>query len=709
MICRLLGGGCGWLAILGLTLASAAAAPLADKAPAAFGVRARSYPEPGKILASVNVPAFPGVADGTRLSLDVELRRSSGGKVAGRTTVDAEPQLCEEIILDAADLPSGDYTVAVELHGAALPAVQRASAKVVWPGRAPAYKNIKILNNFVWGLLDQKAAPGRPVQGVYDVRVPCDRWLMVRSRAPDRLSGQVGVSLDSQYLHRHQPGAGRTLESMRFVKAGDHQVQVAADGAGGLERLEVRTAPEIQHSRYPTRVQHIKQGVEYDWEFLGKYILPNVNTIISQDFPESAEPQLREWKERGGKWIAYGGRVGRHSNRDLEASAEVCAEQLAKRPGYVHPLLDGVLVDEFCRETEPYGVYTGAVQSLNARFPGRAFYPYAAGTFGKKEDSVRFARACIEGGGYICWEAYLGEWDNLRSALWAMRRYPGTHITPIADRLPGGVNKIVWVFGAFSFPWPYADGYAGVNYNAYLDMQFQFIATHPTLFGLGGVHIWRSGYCDEERVRWFGRYFRHYCLEGRVDRANDAPYMLTHIWNPDFVDGLKGWTLQPAAADGIRAEQRENFGKFIGRYYRGPDTFAVTRRQADRPNVLSQTIGDLKPGRLYSVKLFTGNYGDLVEGKSRKEVHSVSIEIRRAQLLEGDRYRYQCPFPTRGVSDQFDSKHPFWLNYHWRVFRATGTTAELRLSDWKSPDQPGGPAGRQLLYTFVEVKPYLEE
>ena len=290
-----------------------------------------------------------------------------------------------------------------------------------------------------------------------------------------------------------------------------------------------------------------------------------------------------------------------------------------------------------------------------------------------------------------------------------MRGYPYAHAIPFDDKLPGAVRRTIWVPGVFSFPWPYADGYASVNYNAYLDMQFQFIATHPALFGLGGVHIWRTGYCDEERLRWCGRFFRHYCLEGNTNRVSDDPYMLTHIQNPDFVDGPKGWTLQPAAAESITAGRREQFGKFIGRYYRGPDTFLVTKREKERPNVFSQEIRDLKPGRLYSVKMFTGDHGDLLAGKSREEVHPVSLAIDGGELIKDERHSYQTAFPTRDQLDPFTEAKPFWLNYHWQVFRATGPTATLRISDWKTPERPGGPVGQQILYTFVEVKPYLEE
>jgi hypothetical protein len=49
------------------------------------------------------------------------------------------------------------------------------------------------------------------------------------------------------------------------------------------------------------------------------------------------------------------------------------------------------------------------------------------------------------------------------------------------------------------------------------------------------------------------------------------------------------------------------------------------------------------------------------------------------------------------------------MNYHFRVFRAIGRTAGLAISDWASPEAPGGPTGQELMFNFIEVQPYFEE
>ncbi len=658
-----------------------------------FAVKARGYPDPGKIVVSVDLPQMDGPQD---VSLQVALLR--GGREVRKAILVTAPAMREEVVLEAEDLPAGEYRARAEVMAREVDMTQ--TAEVSWPGRSPEFRDITVLNNLVWELV---STTWINPEGLYRFHLPCDRWVFVRTRIRDGDTGRLTVTIDPgrgvEPLYVHQ-GPGETQEAMRFLRAGDHSVQVEVQDAE-MRLLQVRAVPEIQHSRYPTTVA-IDQGLRYDWDFLSRHILPHVNTIISSGMPDSAEAHAEQWRAGGGKWISYGGRPGLQNNKEAELSAQTVADFFRRRPGYAHRLCDGQLVDEFYHKEDPaYPAYAGGIALLNQRFPGKAFYPYAAGSFGKDEGSIPFAGACIAGGGYICWEAYLAEWATQNQALDAMRRYPERNILPLEDKLPGATRHTIWVFGAFSYPWPYADGYASVNYNAYLDMQFQMLATHPALFGLGGVHIWRSGYCDEERVRWFGRMFRHYCIEGATDRLSDDPYELGHISNPDFSEGEEGWTLQPAAEGAITAEDATQFGKFIGRYYRGPDSFLVTRRQAGRANVFSQRITGLEPGRTYSVKLLTGDYADFTSGVSRRQVHPVIVTVGGAELLQGKPYSYQEPFPTRGRQGQFTDKNPFFLNYHWQVFRATGETAELRISDEPAAE------GQQMLYTFVEVKPFL--
>ncbi|MBN2296370.1 MAG: hypothetical protein JXM70_28335 [Pirellulales bacterium] len=684
-----------------------------EKTAPVLGVTVRSYPEPGKVLVSIDVPSIESVGKDAAVKLEVTMKKT-GGESLDKCVKTTACGMREEIALDATELSSGDYSVVVELFLPDGKSIKGKTNTVHWPGRAEAFKNIHVLNNFVWELLNKKATSDHSLNGTHTFQLPYDRWIFVRSTASESKSGTIRVSLRTIEgdipLTLHGPNEPRTAEAMRPVKSGKHTIVVAAEGQATLDHIEVRAVPQIMYSRHPTPETPVKQGVVYDWEFLRKHLLPNANTIVVGKISDDMRPAIAQWKKRGGRVISYNGRPGLHGKSGLEADAQTCFEYWAKHRAYSDPLSDGALVDEFYREEDPaYPVYTDVAKMLNAKFPDKAFYPYAAGVFGRDRNSVPFAKACIEGGGYVCWEAYLAECPTLNQALRDMRRYPHYKIIPFEKRLPGVTRKIIWAFGAYSFPWPWADVYADVNYTAYLDMQFEFIATHPALFGLGGVDIWRSGYLDEERLRWIGRFYRHYCIEGNTARLGTDPYLLTHIGNPDFTEGVAGWTLDPAEEGAIEAGEEKGFGRFIMRYSRGPDTFLVTKRNSKKPNTFSQEIRGLETGKLYSIKMYSGDYSGFLRGKTEKKLNAVSMNISGVELLSGPRYSYQYPFPNKASLGEFKGRNLFWLNFHWQVFRAKGPTATLSISDWKSPDNPGGPVGQQLLYTFIEVKPYMKE
>src|SRR5205807_3108881 len=122
---------------------------------------------------------------------------------------------------------------------------------------------------------------------------------------------------------------------------------------------------------------------------------------------------------------------------------------------------------------------------------------------------------------------------------------------------------------------------------------------------------------------------RHYAIEGNTALLTRDPLFLTHIRNADFEKGLEGWTVQPAEDGTIRAGSFPRYGRIEGRYMglgrpADPehigDTFLLMKRSEKGPNTFSQTIKDLEPGRLYSMKMFTCDYNDLIHpGKKTME------------------------------------------------------------------------------------------
>ena len=186
------------------------------------------------------------------------------------------------------------------------------------------------------------------------------------------------------------------------------------------------------------------------------------------------------------------------------------------------------------------------------------------------------------------------------------------------------------------------------------------------------------------------------------------PYTLTHLENPDFLEGTAGWTLTPAAADNIAPKTAEGFGWLQGRYIRGGvgDSVLWTKRSAEAPNTFAQQVRNLQSGRLYSLRFFTGNYQDLIQGNSRAYKHAISVTVENVEPITDKEFQALIKSNYAHTFGPFNRDHPYRLNYHQRVFRAKGETAMLVLSDWASPEEAGGPAGEELIWNFMQLQPY---
>ena len=80
------------------------------------------------------------------------------------------------------------------------------------------------------------------------------------------------------------------------------------------------------------------------------------------------------------------------------------------------------------------------------------------------------------------------------------------------------------------------------------------------------MNWWTSLLADEETVRFVGRLYRHYALEGRTNQLTSDPLFLTHIENPDFERGTNSWVLHPAEAGSIAAKSFPRYGRIEGRF-----------------------------------------------------------------------------------------------------------------------------------------------
>jgi hypothetical protein len=273
---------------------------------------------------------------------------------------------------------------------------------------------------------------------------------------------------------------------------------------------------------------------------------------------------------------------------------------------------------------------------------------------------------------------------------------------------------MVIAFGLFSMPPGGINKQPNVDYHVWMDQQMNVVANNPVFAGIGGFEWWTTSLADEETTRFVGKLYRHYAIEGKKQMLTTDPLFLPHIQNADFEKGLDGWTLHTAEPESIQAKRFPRYGRIEGRFMglgrpADPehigDTFLWMKRSEKGPNTFSQPIKDLQPGRLYSMKMFTCDYQDLIEPKAKK-IEEASKFLGSVQL-EGVELDTKRSF-TEMYSSSPEPKIPIWISYHWKVFRAKSPTANLVVSDWSEDKSQNTHFGQEQTFNFIEIQPYHE-
>ena len=533
---------------------------------------------------------------------------------------------------------------------------------------------------------------------------------------------------------------GDQSEAMRHLTAGAHKLAITGHPSG----LTVRRVPELQHAFYNAGdMWNLQHGPFDDWNYLRRHVLPNVNVIISggarnpHEFAESKraglrwisntegtahfarEDHLREWKQLGRHWLTSAINPFRQRT---EVTAEEAYQAWSQAVGLNHPLLDGVIVDEFGGGDQPkYGAFRQAVERIHANpaFQRKTYSPYSYGSGILSNDLSRaFARAAARGGGHVCIERYLIEQPTRQAAIQHIHEqfHAGWNMPRYAQDWPEVVKNSVIVLGYMSAVGESLNVDPSVDFKVYMDLQMQALATQPAYAGLAGLQQYTCSYADDETMRWASRLFRHYAIEGKTNLLSDKfgfRYQLNHLQNPDFAMGTRGWDTQPAERGSLAVRSYPAYGYLQFRYEQNGlgDSFLWTKRNEKRANVFSQPIANLVPGRLYSLKMITADHQDLVQQRQAKKSHAISIRIDDGEIIPGPKTSFQSIFPNHYARPvgEFRGGRSFYMNYHRRVFRATRDRALLTISDWKNNQTPGGPSGQELMFNFIEVQPYFAD
>jgi len=524
-------------------------------------------------------------------------------------------------------------------------------------------------------------------------------------------------------------GAG-VREAMRYAIKGAHTLHVECTGEISVEKLTVKAIPELIHCGLGFNPEIKSYGL-YDMDFLKADILPNVTTMIVPHNINLSKAVIDDWHRQGKKFVAEVG---------INSQARTAEDHFKYWSGFYEkaPFLDGIIINEFIvnrpvsewaeltperrarmeRERQQYEVYGEALRKMRAndRFKDKSPYAYVGGSGKKLNQEIigtNFIRTIMDCGYRVALERYLHEMSSEQGSRAALE----TFIDGIADweaREPGVRKQMVIAFGLFSMPPGGINKQPNVDYHVWMDQQMNLVANHPVLTGIAGLEWWTSTLADEETVRFVGRLYRHYAIEGKTIMLTKDPLFLTHIRNADFEKGTNGWTLHSSEQGSIAAKSFPRYGRIEGRYMglgrpADPehigDTFLWMKRSEKGPNTFSQTIKDLEPGRLYSMKMFTCDYNDLVNPKAKKL--DEAARFIGSVVLEGVEVDAKRSFAEMYSSNP-EPKIPVWITYHWKIFRAKGPTARLTVSDWPSPKEPGNAFGQEQTFNFLEIQPYHE-
>ena len=494
-------------------------------------------------------------------------------------------------------------------------------------------------------------------------------------------------------------------ESMRWVRTGEHLVR----GSAG-RRLIVRAIPEIIHcgvGYHPS--PFLESFPKYNVAYLEKIgVFRNANVILERN--PDPDFDIAKWRASG-KQI----RVRAGSN---EAEPEHIYDYWASHRGMTEPY-DGIQISEYDGwEGSPhlphYRFLSDAARRISAdpRYAGKKIVPYTVAMYNSPE-SIAFLKTRFGLGHLQACERYIPEQPSLEKAKgelywmgWIMAKY--------REAMPGSQHHSILDLGFMSAPPETLDNCPNANYLVFMDMQMHAVANEPAYKDLYGVMWYHTAYADEEALRWSVKLLRHYCIEGNATVLSKDPYILAHLENGDFANGAVGWTLDKAVPGSIgsmfvRGHKGLSYLQTRYPHVEQGQTFLWTKRSAQKPNRFGQTIRGLEPGRAYSLKMMVCDYQDLMQWRDNKQEHKPMVRIEGAQMLPAAVFREAFRSGRAGHGyEKFNNENNLWITYHRLVFRAVETTAQLTISDWQSPTDPGGPAGQELAFNYISVQPYLE-
>lgn len=597
------------------------------------------------------------------------------------------------------------------------------ASRSVYGGLVSEFDKPVVLNNFVTELIRISDAE---INNNCMLRFhnPRDGWVFFRINASVGRSGKFAVAVanssgsEAEKLISFQADENNTIETMRNLPKGDYVLNIQARDVL-LKSMTVRTVPVLIYNAYGYPA--VTTGFnKYDWFFMKQIgLLDNCNVIMTY----AIDPYIEQWIRDGREIIQHCPAYKLSSKESIKW--EDAYKFWTEHTSLVDPNYSAAMIDEFYAAApvlHKLPAYRDAIlHIINAGRFNRAYLylgdhnpPYRVGNAQKIRS---FVEPIAKAGGYFSSERYLQEKSSEAEAKKFIKAALVGEMKEFEKYAPEFAKRCIVTVGTLTSGGENMGNNPNIDSKVNLEMQFQLMATDQIFAGLHGISHYISGKADAEILRWYSMMLRHYCIEGKRERLSDDPYELKHIQNGDFSDGLNEWSVQEAEPNCVTIDKIEGYGNLQGRYPKTDrgDTFLLVKRSEDKPNVISQEIRNLTPGRYYSARMISGFY----DNPAVNEIHHVNFGIEGAQRVVGEQIQGSSPnswnrMPMEesfAIWDKRDKenykKTRLFFNYHQMVFRASAPTATLKIYDWYTMDYRKGVIGQKIMINLVEVAPYL--
>ncbi len=575
------------------------------------------------------------------------------------------------------------------------------------------------LNNFVTEILDAPLTDGEVT-----FENPREGWVFIGFDKPYAAAkAYLDGGVEPVVVFRPDEPS----ETMRWLEEGTHKVRVTDAAAGG--RLAIRLVKPLKitarsFAKETTDIRVRNQG--YGFDFFRKWIFGSFNILtMGGNWRLASAKDRMAWGNAQllarGKGYKAASDI-RPGNLELRASLEKMRGYVTGSAAYRDGLPLEVDEHKVNAPAEEMDAFAEATWEMVADGKGMAMFADYCDLPGQPLTNLQSQVSALSavmntgnGHGMLVPEMYLATKRTERDAEAEVDRVLA-YVESIRRAIPSGPSHIIHLFGGWltigewsSDSSPEAD--VKVRYDRYLHR----LATDPAFADVGGVGMSTLA-CDEEIARWMARIVHHYCIEGRTDSLAEKlgyRYRPEIVTNGDFMDGLKGWTAEPAAPDAIREERRIGYGGKKGQCRMArSDTeigehFAVFTRAEKAPNRLSQPIGNLVPGKLYMLTFCTADYDDVIAPGTREVDRTFSVSIEGVETLPELSWDVVVP-DAKAIRKARKAGLPVHCVTvtHRIVFRAQAATGRLTFFDWKGPTERGGPVGGRQLLNFVRIAPY---